>query len=71
MKKREWGNFQNWLIDEHGNSAARVRRIKATISSLSKYIIDILFLFSYHINMALTFTIISKYNKNMIKLIIS
>lgn len=42
VKKREWAQMQNWLIDEHGNSAARVRRIKATLSSLSRYVTDIL-----------------------------
>ena len=34
--------LQNWLINENGNSAARVRRIKAALSSLSNYIENIL-----------------------------
>lgn len=42
VKKREWIALQSWLIDEHGNSPARVRRIKAVISSLSNYITDVL-----------------------------
>lgn len=36
--KRDIVAFQNWLINENGNSPARVRRIKATLSSLSNYI---------------------------------
>lgn len=36
--KRELVRFQNWLVNENGNSPARVRRIKATLSSLSNYI---------------------------------
>lgn len=36
--KRDIVSFQNWLINENGNSPARVRRIKATLSSLSNYI---------------------------------
>ncbi len=42
VKKREWLMLQSWLIDEHGNSPARVRRVKAAISSLSNYIINVL-----------------------------
>lgn len=42
MKKREIVMLQNWLINENGNSAARVRRIKAALSSLSNYIENIL-----------------------------
>lgn len=37
-KKRDVVSFQNWLINENGNSPARVRRIKATLSSLSAFI---------------------------------
>lgn len=37
-KKRDIVSFQNWLVNENGNSPARVRRIKATLSSLSNYI---------------------------------
>lgn len=36
--KRDIVAFQGWLISENGNSPARVRRIKATLSSLSNYI---------------------------------
>lgn len=42
ISKRDWSSFQNWLINENGNSPARVRRIKSTISSLSNYISNIL-----------------------------
>ena len=42
LKKREIVAIQNWLINENGNSAARVRRIKAAMSSLSNYIENIL-----------------------------
>lgn len=40
--KRDVISFQNWLVNEHKNSPARVRRIKATLSSLSNYIESIL-----------------------------
>lgn len=36
--KRDIVAFQNYLINENHNSSARVRRIKATLSSLSNYI---------------------------------
>lgn len=36
--KRDIVSFQNWLINVNGNSPARVRRIKATLSSLSNFI---------------------------------
>ena len=42
LTKRELVAFQNWLINENDNSPARVRRLKATISSLSNYITNIL-----------------------------
>ncbi|MDB7829133.1 tyrosine-type recombinase/integrase [Intestinimonas butyriciproducens] len=42
VTKRDLVSFQNWLIDENGNSPSRVRRIKAAISSLSNYIENIL-----------------------------
>lgn len=42
LKKREIVALQNWLINENGNSPARVRRIKAALSSLSNYIETIL-----------------------------
>ena len=37
ITKRELIRFQNWLVNENENSPARVRRIKAAISSLSNY----------------------------------
>ena len=40
--KREIVRFQNWLVNENGNSPARVRRIKATLSSMSAYIESVL-----------------------------
>lgn len=42
ITKRDLVTFQNWLINENGNSPARVRRIKSAISSLSNYIEGIL-----------------------------
>lgn len=40
--KRDIVSFQNWLVSENGNSPARVRRLKATLSSLSNYIENII-----------------------------
>lgn len=42
IKKRQFVAMQSWLIDEHGNSPARVRRIKAAVSSMSNFIINVL-----------------------------
>ena len=42
VSKRDLVSFQNWLINENGNSPSRVRRIKSAISSLSNYITNIL-----------------------------
>lgn len=42
VSKRDLIRFQNWLLNENENSPARVRRIKASISSLSNYIEAIL-----------------------------
>lgn len=36
--KRNIVRYQNWLINENGNSPARVRRLKAALSSLSNFI---------------------------------
>lgn len=36
--KRDVMSFQNWLVNTNGNSPARVRRIKATLSSMSNFI---------------------------------
>lgn len=38
MTKRDIIKFQNWLIDDHGNSPARIRRLKAVVSSMSNYV---------------------------------
>lgn len=40
-KKRHVVKFQNWLINENKNSPARVRRLKASLSSLSNFIENI------------------------------
>lgn len=42
LTKRDFIGLQNWLINEHGNSPARVRRIKSAIASMSNYIERIL-----------------------------
>jgi integrase len=42
LTKREIVGLQNWLINDNGNSPARVRRIKSAISSLSNYICNVL-----------------------------
>lgn len=40
--KRNIVRYQNWLIKENGNSPARVRRLKAALSSLGNYIESVL-----------------------------
>jgi integrase len=40
--KRNIVAYQNWLINENGHSPARVRRLKASLSSLSNFIENIL-----------------------------
>ena len=42
ITKGELVRFQNWLVEENENSPARVRRLKAALSSLSNYIEAIL-----------------------------
>lgn len=42
ITKRDLVSFQNWMINENGNSPSRVRRIKSSISSLSNFIESIL-----------------------------
>lgn len=42
VTKKDMVAFQNWLINENGNSPARVRRMKSVLSSLSNYITNIL-----------------------------
>ena len=40
--KRNVVSYQNWLLENNSNSPARVRRLKATLSSLSNYIENVL-----------------------------
>lgn len=42
ITKRDIIAFQNYLLNENKNSPARIRRIKATLSSLSNYIENVL-----------------------------
>lgn len=42
LTKRDLVAYQDWLINENQNSPARVRRLKAVISSLSNYVENIL-----------------------------
>ena len=42
ISKRDYASYQHWLINENGNSPARVRRLKSAISSLSNYVEAIL-----------------------------
>lgn len=42
ISKRDIVAYQNWLLRNNNNSPARVRRLKATLSSLSNYIGNIL-----------------------------
>lgn len=41
-KKRHIVKYQNWLLNENGNSSARVRRLKASLSSMANFISNIL-----------------------------
>lgn len=40
--KRQVSKYQNWLINENENSPARVRRLKASLSSLANFIENVL-----------------------------
>lgn len=40
--KRQIVKYQNWLINENENSPARIKRLKASLSSLSNYIESVL-----------------------------
>ena len=40
--KRNIVAYQNWLLNNNDNSPARIRRLKAALSSLSRYIEDVL-----------------------------
>ncbi len=42
VSKRDIVAYQNWLINENGNSPARVRRLKSAIASLGNYVENIL-----------------------------
>ncbi len=42
IKKRDVIKYQNYLLNDLGLSPARIRRLRATISSLSNYILNIL-----------------------------
>lgn len=42
ITKRDIISYQSWLINTNGNSPARVRRLKSTLSSLSNYIEGVL-----------------------------
>lgn len=42
ISKRDIIAYQNWLLHHNGNSSARVRRLKSTLSSLSNYLEAIL-----------------------------
>lgn len=42
ISKRDFAAYQHWLINENGNSPARVCRLKSAISSMSNYVENIL-----------------------------
>ena len=42
ISKRDFAAYQHWLINDNGNSPARVRRLKSAISSMSNYVENIL-----------------------------
>jgi integrase len=42
MTKRDFVAYQNWLLNENGNSPARARRLRSTLSSWGNYIENIL-----------------------------
>lgn len=42
VTKRDIISYQNWLINTNGNSPARVRRLKSTLSSISNYVENVL-----------------------------
>lgn len=42
ISKRDFAAYQHWLINENGNSPARVRRLKSAISSMSNFCENIL-----------------------------
>lgn len=42
ITKRDYASYQNWLLNENGNSPARVRRLMSVLSSVSNYVENIL-----------------------------
>lgn len=42
ITKRDLVAYQNWLLNTNGNSSARVRRLKSSLSSLSNFIENVL-----------------------------
>lgn len=42
MRKRNWIAFQQFCAETNGNSPARIRRLKATASSLSNFVVSVL-----------------------------
>lgn len=42
ITKRDYAAYQRWLINDNGNSPARVRRLKSALSSLSNFVENIL-----------------------------
>lgn len=42
ITKRDYSAFQLWLINDNGNSPARVRRLKSAVSSMSNFVENIL-----------------------------
>lgn len=42
ISKRDIVSYQNWLVNENGNSSSRIRRLKASLSSLSNFVENIL-----------------------------
>ncbi len=42
ITKRDYASYQSWLINENGNSPARVRRLKSAISSMSNFVSNML-----------------------------
>lgn len=42
ITKRDYAAYQSWLINENGNSPARVRRLKSAISSMSNFVANML-----------------------------
>lgn len=42
ITKRDYASYQNWLVNNNGNSPSRVRRLKSAISSMSNFVERIL-----------------------------